>query len=107
MGKRKFQNEEDEEAQDQDYQDDQSPETDRVLRSAAPLTAPRPPLQYREEDEEDLGVDGSDATFEDNTNAVDVSKVRPQFSILVSMCLLNYLTLPIPTSLTSSVGVKA
>ena len=124
MPKRKFQNEEDEEAEDQEYQDDQSPDhdpepssadnheegpstsTDRVLRSGAPLTVTRPAQQYSEEDEEDLGGDGNDATFEDNTDAVD-SKVRPQLSILDSLCLLNHLTLAIPTSLTLSVGVKA
>ena len=92
MPKRKFKNYEDEE--DQDYQDDEGPELDRMLQSGAPLDAPRPPLDvpprpslhHSEGNDEERGGDGNDAAFEDNTDDVDDSKVRPHFSVFVSMC---------------------
>lgn len=78
MAKRRFPNYEDEE-------NDDSEELDRFLASGPPLDADRPlSILDSESEEEDLGDDGSDATFEDNADGVDATKVGPQFSILVS-----------------------
>lgn len=102
MAKRKFQKDEDEDAQDEDYLDedqdylddrgsdddhepssaddheeDPSISTHRVTRSRSTITASHPPHRYSEEDQEHLDDDGSDPATEDNTEAADDPKVRP------------------------------